>query len=281
MKLQQSLCRTVAIAVGTILLFQGMSSAQDRKRERPPVTWVNPKLPKGPGLSHHVLHSKSMGHEVGYVVWTPPGYDASGGTRYPVIYFLHGMGGTESADSAGFSGHVAQAIKSGVMPPVICVFPNGGRSGYRGNVEKMIVDELIPLIDRDYPTKAMTAGRIVAGFSMGGAGAVRLSLLHPGLFAGAGSWGGGLWRDADQLVEVAGKAAPTLKANGFKFLLVNGQKDRPEAYKALTEKLSELQAPYEVTVIPDTPHNLGLYYERNAKQMMEFLGGQLKAPAHN
>lgn len=265
---------TASLLLGPSIMF-----AQDGGRERPPVSWVNPKLPDGPGLTHHVLNSKSMGHEVGYVVWTPPGYDASSGTRYPVIYFLHGMGGTESADSAGFSGHVAQAIKNGDMPPALCVFPNGGRSGYRGDVEQMIVDELIPLIDRDYPTKATTAGRMVAGFSMGGAGAVRLSLLHPELFAGAGSWGGGMWRDADQLVAAASTAAPTLKANGFKYLLVNGEKDHPDAYKALTEKLTELQIPYEVTVIPDTPHNLGLYYERNGKQMTAFIGDRLKAGA--
>ena len=74
--------------------------------QRPPVSWVNSKLPKGPGLKHSILSSKVMGHDIGYVVATPPDYDASGDTRYPVIYFLHGMGGNESADSGGFSGLV-------------------------------------------------------------------------------------------------------------------------------------------------------------------------------
>lgn len=272
--------RLQLVIAAILFLIHGMTLGQDRERENPPVSWVNSKLPDGPGLTHHILNSKFMGHEVGYVVWTPDGFDKSGATRYPVIYFLHGIGGTESADSAGFSGHVAEAIKIGDMPPVICVFPNGGRSGHRGEVETMIIAELIPLIDHDYPTKATAAGCMVVGFSMGGAGAVRLSLLHPGLFAGAGSWGGGLWRDADQLVEAAGKAAATFKANGFGFLLVNGEKDRPDAYKALTEKLTELHIPYEVTVIPDTPHNLGLYYERNARQMMQFIGNRLKAAAN-
>ena len=46
--------------------------------EEKPVSWVNPKLPGGPGLTHHVLESKAMGHAVGYVVWTPKDYDASG-----------------------------------------------------------------------------------------------------------------------------------------------------------------------------------------------------------
>ena len=56
------------------------------------------------------------------------------------------------------------------------------------------IDELIPLIDHDYATKAEPAGRALAGFSMGGAGSVRLSILHPELFCAAGSWGGALSR---------------------------------------------------------------------------------------
>ena len=102
------------------------------------------------------------------------------------------MGGNEAADSGGFSGLIGRGIRGGIVPPVICVFPNGGRSGYRGSVEKMIVEELIPLIDMRYPTKAEAGSRAVAGFSMGGAGAVRLSVIHPELFCAAGSWGGGM-----------------------------------------------------------------------------------------
>jgi len=250
-----------------------------QERDRPPVSWVNPDLPDGPGLSHHILSSNAMGREVGYVVWTPSDYDSSGNTHYAVICFLHGMGGNESADAAGFSGHVSRAIDRGDIPPAICVFPNGGRSGYRGEVERMIVEELIPLIDREYPTRATAAGRAVAGFSMGGAGAVRLSLLHPELFAVAGSWGGGIGRNAEEMLAVVGEAAVTLKSNNFSFLLVNGEKDRPDAFSALAEKMAELGIKHQVTILPETPHNLGLYYARNGTEMMDFLGAKLKEGA--
>lgn len=241
--------------------------AQDSAKERPPVSWVNAKLPAGPGLEHHVLSSKAMGHDVGYVVATPPEYDASGATKYPVVYFLHGMGGNESADSGGFSGLIRGAILAKKMPPAICVFPNGGRSGYRDNVEKMIVDELIPLIDKTYPTKAGATNRVAAGFSMGGAGAVRLSILHPDLFCGAGSWGGGMWQGADKLIA----AAEALKGKPFSFLLVNGDEDRPDAYAALAEKLETLGIPHKVTILENTPHNLGLYYKLGGDEMTLFL----------
>lgn len=246
-------------------------NAQDK-----PVSWVNPKLPEGPGLTHHVLDSKALGHEVGYVVWRPKDLDDSGATRYPVVYFLHGMGGTESADAGGFSGLVARGIREGILPPVLCVFPNGGRSGYRGNVEQMIVTELIPLIDRNYPTKAETRSRLVAGFSMGGAGAVQLSIQHPGLFGAAGSWGGGMWREGEALVKAAATNAPALREINYGVLLINGDQDRPEAFKPLIEQLAASKVDHEVDVLPETPHNLGLYYQRGGDRLLRFLGARLK-----
>jgi endo-1,4-beta-xylanase len=217
-----------------------------------------------------------MGHDVGYVVWTPADFDASKKTRYPVIYFLHGMGGNEASDSAGFSGMIARGIRDGSVPPVICVFPNGGRSGYRDDVEKMIVEELIPLMDKTYPTKAEAKSRAVAGFSMGGAGAVRLSVMHPELFCAAGSWGGGMWRGADAILAAAEKGADTLRANAYAALLINGDRDRPDAFKPLAQKLGELKIPHEIVVLPDTPHNLGLYHQRSGSKMVEFLGKHLR-----
>lgn len=259
------------------LLAQAPDAAAQRPRgERPPVSWVNPDLPRGEGLTHRVLASKALGHDVGYVVWTPPDFDDSGRARYPVIYFLHGMGGNEASDSAGFSGLIARGIREGSVPPVICVFPNGGRSGYRGDVETMIVRELIPLVDKDYPTKANVRSRAVAGFSMGGAGAVRLSLLHPDLFTAAGSWGGGMWRDADALLTAAADGAETLREKDYAALLINGDEDRPDAFTSIAEKFTTLKVPHEIIVLEDTPHNLGLYYERSGEKMARFLGERLQ-----
>ena len=255
------------------LLSPIVSQAQQADNARPPVSWVNPKLPDGPGLQHHILNSEAMGHDVGYVVATPADFDPSGKTRYPVVYFLHGMGGNESADAGGFSGLIRGGVGSKKMPPVICVFPNGGRSGYRGDVEKMIVEELIPWIDRAYPTRASASSRLVAGFSMGGAGSVRLSLLHPELFCGAASWGGGMRRGEDELLAATEK----LKDKSFAFLLVNGGRDRPDAYKTLTPKLQALGITHKVTVLKDTPHNLGLYYKLGGDEMVTFIGKQLQA----
>jgi endo-1,4-beta-xylanase len=236
------------------------------------ISWVNPKLPEGPGLTHHVLASTALGHDVGYVVWTPPGYDTT--KKYPVVYFLHGAGGTESADAAGFSSWVAKGIEKCFIPPVIVVFPNGGMSGYRGEVEKMIVEELIPLIDKSHPTIGTAESRVVAGFSMGGQGGVRLAVFYPELFAAAASMGGG----ADETTAAtAEKNAAVLKQRHVGFLMINGEKDRPAAFEGLAKRLEAGGVENEIIVHSDLGHDLGRYYELSNDRLMKFLGAHLKS----
>jgi hypothetical protein len=66
---------TPAVAAGT----NAPGTNAPARRPRGPIKWVNPDLPKGAGtnLTHYVLASAALGHDVGYVVWTPPGYDTS------------------------------------------------------------------------------------------------------------------------------------------------------------------------------------------------------------
>lgn len=243
------------------------------------IQWVNNDIADVAGLAHKVLDSKTLGHDVGYVVWTPPDYIASDQTRYPVVYFLHGAGGSESSDSGGFSSLVSAAIRARQFPRAICVFPNGGMSGYRDGVETMITEELIPLIDREYRTQASASGRVIAGFSMGGAGSVYLSMRHPGLFCAAGSWGGALsWQGTGEdspLLSTANKNGDELKANGFSLLTINGDMDRPEGFTPLRKVLLPLGISHKTVTLNNTQHNLGHYYERSSETLLAFLAEQL------
>lgn len=258
------------------------ADGQERKRE---ISWVNADVANVKGLTHHILKSEPLGHDVGYAVWTPPGFDKDRQTRYPVVYFLHGAGGSEASDSGGFSSMVARAIRENSFPEAICVFPNGGMSGYQNAVESMIVNELIPQIDQDYPTVVASSGRVVAGFSMGGAGSVHLALRHPKLFCGAGSWGGALsWRGdgADSpLLPMARSNADTLRSNGFALLTINGDGDRPAAFLPMQRTLKPLGIPHTVKTLAGTKHNLGHYYERAGDEMLSFLAQRLTQDARN
>src|SRR6478672_3125010 len=60
--------------------------------------WNNP--PGGPlpaGVRHETFHSLSMGVDVGYNVYLPPDYATDTARRYPVVYWLHGLGGNETS----------------------------------------------------------------------------------------------------------------------------------------------------------------------------------------
>jgi pimeloyl-ACP methyl ester carboxylesterase len=58
-------------------------------------------------------------------------------------------------------------------------------------MESVVLDDLIPFVDANFRTIARRSGRILDGFSMGGAGAGRLGFRRPDLFAGISMLGAG------------------------------------------------------------------------------------------
>jgi pimeloyl-ACP methyl ester carboxylesterase len=109
--------------------------------------------------------------------------------RYPVVYLLHGSQGTASSWDA-FYPALDWMIEQKLIMPLIAVAPITGNSywvdsGLFGAVESAVINELIPEIDRRYPTQAQRSGRALAGYSMGGFGSVYYAMRHPELFIGA------------------------------------------------------------------------------------------------
>lgn len=247
-------------------------------RQTNPVKWNNPPATPIPNVEHAVLHSPSMDLDVGYNVYLPAGY-AESKRKYPVVYFLHGAGGTESSDAAGFSALLRAEAEAGHCPPVICVFPNGGMSGYRDTPERksmgetLIVRELIPLIDGKYRTIAGREGRAVCGFSMGGGGAIRLALKHPDLFSAAASWAGALGSRGTQVspAEMAKENADKVRGK-VRLLFIVGDKDPTLGTHApILAALKELKIDYEYKELPGVDHNLGAYYTQTGAQLVKFV----------
>jgi enterochelin esterase-like enzyme len=270
--------KTTLFLASLALLSLPVSSQAEEKAERT-VVWNNPVEFTEPGLTHHVFRSDAMKVEVGYSVWLPPGYDTSG-ARYPVIYFLHGSGGTESADAPAFSHMLAERVAAKKIPPVIAVFPNGGLSGYRdqpeGNikVETMIIGELIPLIDRTFRTQRDRVGRVLGGFSMGGGGSVRFALKYPEMFSAAASWAGAFFRrngDNSFVPTFDTELLVSPKAQ-VRLLLIVGYDDL--TYPAHVPALAALQSakyPFTIHTIAGLGHELGRYYSLTGDELIGFL----------
>lgn len=279
--------RTAATAFGTLLLsacavcaVPALSATQDPPRPRREVKWNDPPATPIPGVEHKVLKSTSMARDMGYNVFLPPGYAENKEKRYPVVYFLHGATGTETSDAGGFSGLLAREIEAKRISPVICVFPNGGMSGYADRpeqkvmMETFLIRELIPQIDRDYRTTARREERSVCGFSMGGGGAIRLALKYPDLFCAAGSWAAALGnRGGESASDLAQKNEKKVRGRVGLRLIVGDKDQTYSGHAPFLKTLQDLKIPYTYRELPGVDHSLGTYYEKTGTEFARFVAG--------
>ncbi len=114
-------------------------------------------------------------------------------TRFPVLYLLHGGFGhftdwpTKTSDKTLLH-RLADEYN------IIIVMPEGETFSYyldspvnkKSQFETYITKEVIDKIDNTYRTIPDRRGRVIAGLSMGGYGALHLSALHPELYCAAG-----------------------------------------------------------------------------------------------
>ena len=117
------------------------------------------------------------------------------GKRLPVLYLLHGYGGNNMSWLQGTS-IKDLAERYGII--VVC--PDGGFSSWyldspedpAWRYETFVSKELVAGIDGKYPTLPLRDSRAVAGFSMGGHGAMFLAFRHPDVYGTVVSISGGV-----------------------------------------------------------------------------------------
>ncbi len=145
--------------------------------------------------------SAALGKEIACQIFLPAVYEAERGARLPVVYLLHGRGGDLHAWTAVVP-EIERLIAAQRVPPFIAIMPDAPankRAGYYVDsefagagelpagerVETAFTRDLVAAVDATYRTRPDRAGRIVAGFSMGGYGALRFALAHPEVFGAA------------------------------------------------------------------------------------------------
>ena len=125
-----------------------------------------------------------------YNIYLPEGYDTST-EKYPVIYHLHGINGSQGGNqNTTVPASFESAKQAGLIGPVIVVFPNGytnsmwadSKNGAKP-AETNIVPELIAHVDSAYRTLAERRYRVISGFSMGGFGAAKFIAKFYRLFS--------------------------------------------------------------------------------------------------
>ena len=250
--------------------------------------WNDPKELTIPGLRHETIESATMKRTVGYCIYLPPQYEKEPERRFPVVFFLHGAGGTESSD-AGFAGLVHHEVTAGTIAPVIYVFPNGGKtSGYRdwtnANVkaETLLVRELLPHIDREYRTRARPETRGICGFSMGGGGALRLSLKYPDLFGSAASLAAAIEKSGDanggDNSYQHATALAKERMDALRLLLVIGEDDfLYKLHPPFAQHLKETGIAYTLVTHSKVGHDLGKLTALSGAEMIRHLARQMRS----
>lgn len=127
-------------------------------------------------------------------------------SRFPVIWLLHGAGG----DHNDWPRHAPlEEISEKHQCMIVC--PNGMSGDYSNydnfgggfDFPSFLFDELMPLVRNWFPGSSLKEDNYICGFSMGGNGALALSLMRPEVFEAVGIFAGSVrnvndlrpWRD--------------------------------------------------------------------------------------
>ena len=162
------------------------------------------------------LNSRILKRVVRYCVYLPSGYDADVAQhpprRYPVLYFLHGLGDNEQTlfNSGGWT--LLDDLRSQhKMGDLLIVAPEGRRSFYINSASGSVLysdfflQEFMPLVESKYSIRAGRQGRAITGVSMGGYGALRFGFAHPNLFTAVSAQSAALMTESPQQLDAAGR----------------------------------------------------------------------------
>lgn len=169
----------------------------------PPAPWDDQAMPRG-AVHGHTYWSPALGTWRQIVVATPPGLKVGAGAEapLPVLYLSHGYSDTEATWTVHGRAHVIldSLISQKKAQPMIIVMPDahalpppsGRRDGYMAEnsaaMARELIEDIIPLMEANYPVRRDAAGRAFAGLSMGGHHALTIALKHSDVFSQIGAF---------------------------------------------------------------------------------------------
>ena len=167
------------------------------------------------------LNSHLLQRVIHYCVYVPPGYDAGAAQhpakRYPVLYFLHGLGDNEQTlfNSGGWT-LLEDLRNQHKMGDFLIVAPEGRRSFYINSADGAVryndffLQEFLPHIESKYRIRPGRAMRAISGISMGGYGALRFAFAHPDLFSAVSAQSAALITESPQALDSASRTGAPL-----------------------------------------------------------------------
>jgi enterochelin esterase-like enzyme len=157
------------------------------------VVQVSPAKPvewKGKGtVQDRTFFSPILNREVPVRVYLPPAYGKDSQKRYPVLYMLHGLSGSnlEWLDY-GIFGRTEDLILAGTITPTIVVLPWGDKDYWLNHQDNglrwsdYVATDVVGHIDVLYRTITDSKYRAIGGHSMGAHGALQIGFNYPEVF---------------------------------------------------------------------------------------------------
>ena len=145
---------------------------------------------QGGRVVESLTFTSKSGVKMNYSVYLPEDYQKSQ-RSYPVVYLLHGYSDDETGwIQFGEADRIANAgIAEGKIPPCVIIMPDGKVTWYcdsydgKDRWEEIFINELMPFVEKEYRIRPKKEYRAIAGLSMGGYGALKLSMRHTDLFS--------------------------------------------------------------------------------------------------
>jgi len=184
-----------------------------------------PNVPRG-AIGRHRFHSAIANDDRDFFVYTPAGYDVRRSKPYPVLYLLHGLGDDAErwlTGGGGANNILDNLIAQNKAVPMIVVTTLGygtsagpadagaNSGGIVTGYAKILLNEVMPQVQKSYHVSDRREDRAIAGLSMGGAEALYTGLNNLDRFAWLGSFSGAfvMWPRPASTSTPAPAPAPT------------------------------------------------------------------------
>ena len=166
----RALCLSICFVVGTLLIAACPALAQGR-------------------IDCSSIQSKILQRAVRYCAMLPPSYETEHTRKYPIVYFLHGLGQNEQALMMGGGwGLIEDLRQHHTIGDFLMVAVEGRASFFINSADgkqrysDFFLTEFMPQIESKFRVLRSRKMRGITGLSMGGYGALRFAFAHPELF---------------------------------------------------------------------------------------------------
>ena len=224
-----------------------------------------------------VIKSEILARNVRYCAFLPASFDQDKARKFPVLYYLHGLGDNEqSLLNLGGWDMIEELRRQNKVGEFIVLAPAGGHGFFINSAdgkiryEDFLLKEFIPQMEKKYRGEGTRATRGITGISMGGYGALRLAFKYPNEFAAVSGQMPALVAEIPENFNAGGPGSPSgMMGDVFGSPFNRAYFERNNVFTfAKNDPVAELK---RLKIYFDVANNDDYGFERGAEQLHQLL----------